>query len=72
MEILNGFLEFLQNLISQNESAVLSLPSELKTILVITIVICLGSSLIRKASKFIEVMICVTIAYVLAANFGLI
>lgn len=72
MLVLEQILEFFKTLIAQNESAVLSLPTSVKTILFITIIICLGSSIVRKASKFLEVMLFVTIAYVGAAMLGLI
>ena len=72
MQILETILEFLKSLVVANESAVLGLPTEVKTILFVTIIICLGSSIIRKASKFIEVMLFVTIAYVAATMLGFI
>lgn len=76
MQMVTDFFTWLYNLFrvlfEQNADAILSLPSEVKTILTISLVICLCSSLIKKATRFAEITVMVALAYMTAAYFGFI
>lgn len=56
----------------QNQDALISLPTEVKTIMTISIVICLLSGIIRKAAKLLRVAIIVAIVYFACTYFGII
>ena len=56
----------------QNSDAVLSLPTEVKVILIVSIVITLGTSIIRKAWKLAKIIALVALAYFLLTTFGII
>lgn len=62
----------LMKLFNENSNALLSLPSEIKTILVISLIIMFGTSIMRKAWKFIKIIAIVSIVYIVAVYCGLI
>lgn len=65
------FQEFLK-LFNENSDALLALPTEVKTILVISLVIMFGTSLVKKAWRFIKIVAIVAVIYVAAVYLGII
>lgn len=62
----------LLQLFEQNQDALLALPSEAKTILMISVIILFGSSLVRKAWKLAKIVAVVAIVYFACTYIGLI
>jgi hypothetical protein len=54
-----------------NKDAILALPTEIKTIMLITFVLMFGGAIIGKAKKLLKFTIIAAIIYFVAAYFGL-
>lgn len=67
-----SFYYFIFNLFQQNQDAFLSLPSSVKTILMIALVLWVGTSLFHKAKKLITFGILATVIYFGATYFRII
>lgn len=63
---------FLYNLFMENKDAVLALPTEIKTILMISLAITIGGGIVRRVWGLVKVMIVVAILYFGATFLGLI
>ena len=66
------FFQFIYNLFVENKDALVALPTSVKTILMISIIVSLGSSLLRKATKFLSTVAVVAVLYFAATYAGLI
>ena len=58
-----GAYYFLYKLFEENKDSILGLPTEVKTIIMIALVLSIGSSLIRKATKFAKWLIIAAVLY---------
>lgn len=56
-------LEFLKNLVTQSYSAMLTLPDEVKTIILIAIAISIGSGLVKGIAKLAKAGIIAFVVY---------
>ncbi len=70
MEVMH--MEFFGSLFEQNANALLSLPTEVKTILVVALIICIVTSILKKAFQFLKVVVLVAIAYFVLTAAGVI
>lgn len=59
-------------LFNENKDALLHLPSEVKGIIIVAVIICLLSGLIAKIEKLITIALFAAIIYFLATTFGFI
>lgn len=66
------FFQFIYNLFIENKDAIIALPTSVKTILMIAIVVSLGSSILRKATRFLSTVVVVAVLYFAATYAGLI
>ena len=66
------FFQFIYNLFVENKDAIIALPTSVKTILTIALVVSIGSSIIRKATRFLTTVAIVAVLYFGAVYAGLI
>lgn len=65
-------LYFLSQLFEQNADAILNLPFEVKTIMMISLAIFFGSALLRRAWRLVKIALIVTVIYFGCAYLGII
>jgi len=58
-----GMLQFLYNLFMENKDAIVALPTPIKTIALVTIIITIGTSFVKKAMRILTIATMVAIAY---------
>ena len=63
-------MKWLLYLFLQNQDAILSLPQEIKIILVISLAITIGTSLIKKAWRFAKIAAIVALIYFALSSTG--
>lgn len=63
---------FLYRLFVENQNAIIALPTEVKTIAMITLGLWIGTSLMRKAKQLLEFAIIATIIYFACTFLGII
>lgn len=63
---------FLYQLFLENQDAILALPTEVKTIAMITLALWVGTSVIRRAKKLLEFAVLATIIYFACTYLGII
>ena len=63
IEMNYGMYYFFYKLFEQNKDAILALPTEVKTIFLIALVLSVGSSLIKKATRFLKWLVFAAIIY---------
>lgn len=58
-------------LLYENKNAILSLPHEVKMILMVSLAIMFGAGIMKKAYKFIKITAIITIIYFALTYFGI-
>ena len=61
---------FLWNLFMENKDALLSLPQEVKIILLVSLAIFIGTAILKKAWRFAKIAALVAVGYFVLAGFG--
>ena len=64
--------QFLYQLFLENQDAILALPTEVKTIAMITLALWIGTSVLHRAKKLLEFALLATVIYFACTYLGII